>query len=95
MSKIKDKLYYKLVTSRPFVKTHYENYVNNNLDYHRKHRLKSWFRLLQIIRLSKMQIKVLEHENNSVNIIPNNPKSSSSIPIANNIPSPPLQNYHI
>ena len=45
---LKDKLYYYIVEKNSFIKRDYEGYVNNNLEEHRRNRLKSWFLLIKL-----------------------------------------------
>lgn len=48
LTKIKDKLYNKLVRKVPIICQQYEGYVNANKQEHQKHRLKSWKLLLKL-----------------------------------------------
>ena len=45
---LKDKLYYYIVEKNSFIKRDYEGYVNNNLEEHRRNRLKSWLLLIKL-----------------------------------------------
>lgn len=45
---LKDRLYYYIVEKNSFIKRDYEGYVNNNLEEHRRNRLKSWLLLIKL-----------------------------------------------
>lgn len=48
MKKIKDKLYFFFVEKNAYIRSDYEGYVNQHLEEHKKNRLKSWKRLLEL-----------------------------------------------